>query len=282
MTSAPDDGRGHRVDLPPWSWWVGPLAIAVAFASIIIVAVLVGAIVGAGEFSRLTTEFPQWTGILQDTVWIAVAVGLPLATYGYLRADQLGLGEHPDRRTLATSIIGLVVFFTFAAAYSAAVGLDADANDRLKDTGLGASIGSDLGYVLLYVVLAPVAEELLFRGVLFGSLRGRIGPWPAALLSGAIFGSIHLGGGQDPFIPVLAGLGVVLALAYHYSGALYAAVAIHAANNAISTGSSQPPAADWIYVLFVAGPLVAVALAWLLGDRIAAWAPSHPRGRRLT
>jgi hypothetical protein len=98
--------------------------------------------------------------------------------------------------------------------------------------------------------------------------------------SGAVFGAIHLGGGQDPFIPVLAALGVLLALAYHYSGVLYAAIAIHAVNNAVSTGASQEPAASWVYVVLAVGPLLALGVAVLLGRAIDRWAPASPRRSR--
>lgn len=266
-----------RDDLPPWGWWLGPVTVVLAFTAVIALAIALGAALGTQGAGRLTDEYPQWTGIVQDCLWIAAAIAVPIAAYGYLRPGHLGLGATTWRRSAAIAVAGLVVFYALAAGYGAAAGLDENSNERLKDTGLGASVASDVGYVLLYVVFAPVAEELLFRGALFGSLRGRLGPWPAALISGAIFGAIHLGGGQDAFIPVLAALGVVLALTYHYSGALYAPIAIHAVNNAVSTASSQPPAADWIYVLFAAAPLIAVALAWAIGRTIAARAPTQPR-----
>lgn len=266
-----------REDPPAWGWWLGPLAVAAAFTLVVVVAIAVSAVLGAGELSRLTDDYPQATGIVQDLLWIGVAIGLPLAVYGSLRPGDLGLEGRPDVRAAAVTAAGLLVFYLVAAAYGLAAGLDEDSNQRLKESGLGVSIGSDLGYVALYVVMAPVAEELLFRGLLFGSLRGRFGHWPAALVSGAVFGAIHLGAGQDPFIPVLTALGVVLALAYHYSGALYAAIAIHAINNAVSTGSSHQPAADWIYAVLAAGPLVAVALAYLLGRAVKAWTPQQAR-----
>lgn len=268
-------------DSPPnWAWWLGPAAIAIAFLAVITLAVAVGVVVGAAELSRLTDDYPQVAGIAQDALWIAVALGVPLVVYGALRATDVGLGRLPIRRAAVVTALGLAVFYAFAAAYSAVAGLDEQSNDRLQESVLGTSIGSDLAYVSLYVVLAPLAEELLFRGLLFGSLRGRIGVWPAALASGAVFGVIHLGGGQDPFIPVLAALGVVLALAYHYSGVLYAAIAIHAVNNAVSTGASQDPAASWIYAVLAVGPLIAVGAAMILGYAIDRWAPSRPRRER--
>jgi membrane protease YdiL (CAAX protease family) len=42
------------------------------------------------------------------------------------------------------------------------------------------------------VLFAPLAEEGLFRGLLFGGLVNAFGFWPAALVSGAVFGAAHL------------------------------------------------------------------------------------------
>jgi len=45
--------------------------------------------------------------------------------------------------------------------------------------------------VLLAVVVAPISEEIFFRGVLFRTVRDRHGFWPAALASAIPFGLVH-------------------------------------------------------------------------------------------
>ena len=67
--------------------------------------------------------------------------------------------------------------------------------------GLGDPISLFLGFIAA-VFIAPIAEELMFRGVLFNRLKIRMGaPW-AILISSAIFGSLHFYGGA-PFLHVL-------------------------------------------------------------------------------
>jgi membrane protease YdiL (CAAX protease family) len=80
------------------------------------------------------------------------------------------------------------------------------------------------------VLVAPVVEELLFRGFLFRNLRDSIGRGPAMFLSGAIFGAVHL---QPTLILPLGGLGVALALLYEWSGSIWVPIAAHAAWNAL-------------------------------------------------
>ncbi len=93
--------------------------------------------------------------------------------------------------------------------------------------GLG---GSDL-YNLLYVALAPaVAEEFIFRGLIYHGYR-QGGVRRAAVLSGFLFGLLHLNLNQ--FVYAFA-LGTVLALLLEACGSIYATMIIHFMINARS------------------------------------------------
>ena len=81
----------------------------------------------------------------------------------------------------------------------------------------------------IVVLVAPLAEEMLFRGVLFASMRVRFGFWPAALASSLIFGVIHLAPAQ--LLPLVA-LGMVLAWMYERTGSLWPSVVAHVVQNA--------------------------------------------------
>lgn len=96
--------------------------------------------------------------------------------------------------------------------------------------------------VLTTVLLAPVAEEVVFRGVLFQGLRARTGFWVAALLSAAVFTLAHLGEGGG----LLAGgvivsgilpLGVAFAALVEVRGSLLTAIVAHATYNAIGVAA---------------------------------------------
>ncbi|GJM21501.1 MAG: hypothetical protein DHS20C15_14160 [Planctomycetota bacterium] len=80
-------------------------------------------------------------------------------------------------------------------------------------------------------IVIPFAEELLFRGALYGGLRYRLGPWRAAFFSGLIFAVIHL----DPaHILPLTGLGILLAWIYERTGSLAAPALVHILNNLVT------------------------------------------------
>ena len=78
---------------------------------------------------------------------------------------------------------------------------------------------------------APFAEELFFRGFLYGGLRRRLSVLPAALLSGVLFAIAHLDPGLIvPFTLV----GFVLAFTYERTGTLVAPIGVHFVFNLLS------------------------------------------------
>lgn len=79
------------------------------------------------------------------------------------------------------------------------------------------------------IVIAPVVEELFFRGLLLGAMRGRWGTVIAVAGSAVVFGATHF---QPLQFPALAVAGAVFATAAVRNGRLGPAVAAHAGFNA--------------------------------------------------
>lgn len=79
------------------------------------------------------------------------------------------------------------------------------------------------------LVVAPVLEEFLFRGILFRAMKRPFGVGPSLVISGILFGLVH----QNvlSFVP-LTFLGIILALSYERTGDLRTCILIHAAFNA--------------------------------------------------
>jgi hypothetical protein len=86
-------------------------------------------------------------------------------------------------------------------------------------------------FVLAGSLLAPVTEELLFRGILFGALRVRVGPISAGLISSFVFTLVHRDLGT--FVSLWL-LGCALAYVYCRTGSLYVSMACHALLNSIT------------------------------------------------
>jgi membrane protease YdiL (CAAX protease family) len=104
-----------------------------------------------------------------------------------------------------------------------------------NDPGGGLSLGDSGMWGLVFAVLsacllAPLAEEILYRGVLFRSLRNRLGVIPGALLSAAVFAVLHF---YDGYGLVSVGVfGFFCALLYAGTGSLATVIVLHVLYNA--------------------------------------------------
>jgi hypothetical protein len=131
--------------------------------------------------------------------------------------------------------------------------------------------------VLVAAALAPVCEEITFRGYLQTTLALRRRPAAAIAAAAFLFALLHL----DPVrFPVLFLLGAAFGWVTWRAGSVWPAVAAHAANNGLAAAvflAAEPPVDErpplsWILALLTTGT---VALALLL-LAIAAAGPRPP------
>lgn len=85
--------------------------------------------------------------------------------------------------------------------------------------------------VFTVVLLAPACEEMLFRGALFGWLRGRAPVGIAAFVSAALFAAAHR---FPPALIVLFVFGLSAALVYQRTGSTLNTFAMHAIQNGVA------------------------------------------------
>jgi uncharacterized protein len=144
------------------------------------------------------------------------------------RGGDVGLG-------VAVGVGGFgVLVLALGALFQLFGDVDAPQQQALDDAAVG---GLDaLLAVVLAVLIAPVLEELVFRGALHGALRSRVGVRPAAVVSSAVFALIHLEivTSSPAFLVQLFLLGLVFVWLYERTGNLVAPVAAHLVFNAIS------------------------------------------------
>lgn len=87
-------------------------------------------------------------------------------------------------------------------------------------------------FIVLAVLIAPVFEELLFRGFLLPVMARRYGVWSALLLTSFLFALIH---GHLPSFATLFALSAAMGAAYALTGSLAVPIAMHALFNSITT-----------------------------------------------
>ncbi len=124
--------------------------------------------------------------------------------------------------------------------------------------------------IVAVVVAAPLAEELVFRGLIHRIFSRTWGPWPAIAISSLVFGVAH---GQAWYLLGLIGIGVLLAFLWEATGSLTACCLAHAVHNGVSLGlmvargpaGLEPVAPTAADVVLAAGSLVLLVLLgrWL-------------------
>jgi hypothetical protein len=93
--------------------------------------------------------------------------------------------------------------------------------------------GSLLLTLLAVAVIAPVAEEIIFRGFTFRWLQGRLPLWAAVLVSAAVFSAAHAGWAEPTlFLPVFLD-GLLLAFIYSRSSSIWPGVMAHMTINVV-------------------------------------------------
>jgi len=239
---------------PGWPWWLPVLALLGTFA-IATFALLIGvAVTGKTKPTpavNIAATFVQDGGLVLCAVLFAFLTRRP-------NAWQFGL-----RRTRFWPAVGWLAaawgaFFAFSAFWSAlmhAVGVKLD-DDLPQQLGADKSTVALVAVGILVCVVAPMAEEFFFRGFMFTALRGVLGLWPAALITGFVFGLIHF---KLEFLAPLAVLGVALCLLYAKTGSLLPCIALHSLNNSLAFGVTQ----GWTWqipVIMVAALVILAAI----------------------
>lgn len=196
---------------------------------------------------------------------VAAALGSNLRAARYLgltRARGVHLG--------LAALVGGAGFLTANALMALWVRLVPEGWADRFDVGrlFEAPLGDRIAIALVATLLAPLCEEVAFRGYLQRTLAIRRGPLVAVAASALLFAVLHL----DPIrFPALIVLGLVFGWLSWRSGSTWSSVVAHAVNNGLASifalASGRPdPAAELPPAAEVARALAAgvVALALLL------------------
>lgn len=103
-------------------------------------------------------------------------------------------------------------------------GIEANEQSLVELIRSGSSPALIVALLGMAVCIAPVIEEMLFRGLLYPALRGRLGQLGAAVLTSALFGAIHMNAAG--FLPLFL-LGLLLCRLVERTGDLRVAMLAH-------------------------------------------------------
>lgn len=241
---------------PRWPAWYAGVGFLVALIATILVVGILGAAIGPDAEEE--PAFTVGATFLQALIFIGTAL-LFASFVAKPRPEHFGLRAARFWPTVGWAALGIVSFYILAAAYTAILQPDAEqtvAQDLGADEGTFGLIAA--GFMVICV--APVAEEVFFRGFFYKALRSRYSVIGAALINGLVFGVIHYDfSGADALLilPPLGALGFMFCLVYERTGTLYPVIGLHALNNALAYGVTVEDAS----VSLVLGPLMLLACA---------------------
>jgi membrane protease YdiL (CAAX protease family) len=223
-----------------WSWprfaRYTILLVVVYFASQVIgvmVAMIVSIVRQGGSIhDRPTLDINT---VLGPAIVASAVICIPLVRYLVGRCELrpwafLGMRRCPARY-IVVSGIGMIALLMAMDAVSTAIGRPI-VSPFMEDAY--ASAASPLLLFLAFVIAAPLCEELLFRGFLFGGLRAcGTGVWVAVAVVSLVFASIHTQYDWYDGTAVLL-IGLVLVAVRVHSGSLIPSIFMHGLTNTIA------------------------------------------------
>jgi membrane protease YdiL (CAAX protease family) len=226
---------------PRWQWWTAPLALlsGLLLAAVgVLVVTIVAEVAGVHVSSNLPPGIEIIDTVVQDLGFVGAAVLIAGMGGRAVHAWQFGL--RPARVLAAAGLIVAlyVSFLVFSDIWEHLLNLHG--TEKLLDQ-LGANQSTTLliASATLTCVIAPFCEEFLFRGFIFTALRNWRGPWPAAVITGLLFGGVHAESAPAVYLMPLAFLGFGLCLLYWRTGSLLPCIAAHSINNSIAFGALE-------------------------------------------
>ena len=148
-----------------------------------------------------------------------------LIHFKYVKFNLKSFGEVPSK-TIWLSIPLIVAGMFFINVCSEFLGLP----DLMQDTFLAMS--RNIFGIISITIMAPLVEELLFRGAIQGyMLRKGMKPLHAILIASAIFGIIHMNPIQIPFA---FAIGMIFGWLYYRTGSVVPGIIGHFINNSIA------------------------------------------------
>lgn len=196
--------------------------LGIALAVQVIVG-LVGQLIAAGYGFDFKTAAPNVLARMTALLYL-VSMSVTLAGVLYYRHLRGGRGSwaHFSLRGLNPTLLLWAFVLIFA------VGVVLEPLLRLLPE-LQIDFGRGLWAILSLIVLAPLFEELLCRGVILGSLRARYGVTVAWLVSALFFGVLHV---QPVQVVNATVVGLILGYVYLATDSLWSVMILHALNNA--------------------------------------------------
>ena len=243
---------------PQWPAWFAGVGFLVGITGTLVLVGIGAAIVGIDSEGE-DPAFVVLATLVQALVFVATAIVFA-SFVARPRAWHFGLRRTRFWPAVGWAVAGIAAFYVVTAVYSVIVPTDVE-------QGVTDDLGADEGTFgliiagLMVMIVAPIAEEVFFRGFFYRALRSRFSMIGAATIDGLLFGAIHFNfEGADGLLllPPLALLGFIFCVVYEKTGSLFPVIGMHAFNNALAYAVQAD--GGW-QVSVIVGPLVLAGCA---------------------
>lgn len=199
--------------------------------------VFVLALTALGYASRFAGEDPpddlayRWSSAIGAAVQYGIMLGIALLiARGLPKRETFGLKRPPSwPRAFGYSLIALIAIWVVSGALSPFL----DANDEqgfVPDEWDSSRIGAFAAFFVVVSIVAPVVEELIYRGLGF-SLLAPYGTWVAIVVTGVLFGASH---GLLIALPILTVFGLVIGWLRARVRSVYPPMILHGLFNGVA------------------------------------------------
>lgn len=246
-----DSSKSPEKNKPAKSWnpWVGVVVGLVAlFGSQIIVGLILSIYPAIKHWN--TTQADSWlnNSVAAQFVFVLLAEILAIAiVYYFVKRYFNGLRSiglrKPNGMDPVYGLIGLPAYFVIYFLLLDVVvylvpGLNTNQKQQIGFNNAHGPWELVMTFISL-VVLPPIAEELIFRGLIYSSLKRAMPLWPAVIVTSLLFAAGHLTeGGSSGLLYIGAidtfSLSLVLIYLREKTGGLWASMTLHALKNAIA------------------------------------------------
>lgn len=218
--------------------WVTAVFMGVEFiASLVLVN-----IIGADTIKNSALWMTVYSAIVYSLAAVITILGPKLIKKSSTR-EELGLTGLPTYTDIGLAILSFVATLFVSAILTSvmsAIFPNFDAN-QAQNIGYSKDLyGADRAIAFLaLVVFAPIAEELIYRGWLYGKAKKYVPTWLAVILVSVLFGAMH---GQWNVAITVGAMSVIMCIDRELTGTIYAGVLTHMIKNGVA-----------FYVMYVLG-----------------------------
>lgn len=171
--------------------WLLVQVIVVNFAAIVITAKYPG--INDHELTSMINELS-----VEINIVIGALTVLILAIFAKLRRDTLSnmasINKFPSRFTFTLLIMGIATAYSITLVFGLLQKTNVFPSDWIavqEQTYSTINMASPFMQFLSVGFIAPLVEEILFRGCILGTLKKKMHPWIAIIISALIFGVAH-------------------------------------------------------------------------------------------